>query len=100
MMKETYDKETRALKIFYIEKSEKISSSDVPLAIKLQKAITSASPSKDEIARQVDLLIQSLDKMQNPTKKRKAVAKKKISSDNLEEILDEIESTAEIYVKE
>ena len=99
MMKESYDRETRALKIFYIEKSEQISS-DVPLAIKLQKAITSASPSKDEIARQVDLLIQSLDKMQNPAKKRKAVAKKKISSDNLEEILDEIESTAEIYVKE
>jgi hypothetical protein len=100
MMKESYDKETRALKIFYIEKSEKISSSDVPLAIKLQKAITSASPSKDEIARQVDLLIQSLDKIQNPAKKRKAFAKKKISSDNLEEILDEIENTAEIYVKE
>ncbi len=105
MMKEFYDRDTRALKIFYMEKSkaQKPSpSSEEPLQIKLRQPLTSASPSKEEIAKQVERVISSIDNIQQNSRPRRKkllseARRKKIISQNLEEILDEVEKTAQVY---
>jgi hypothetical protein len=150
-LKESYDKDTRTLTMFYMERkkseaddeeeqvkqeAEGVERTEASAAKKkIQEAIaaTSSPPSKEEIARQVELLIKSIDEINGkkrgkqpwyqedeeegeeddiPTVRKGGERKRKlllvearrirmnrkkngeISTQNVEEILDEIESTA------
>jgi hypothetical protein len=153
-LKESYDKDTRTLTMFYMERKKSETGDDEDEEVeqgaeeerteasaakkKIQEAIaaTSSPPSKEEITRQVELLIKSIDEINGkkrgkqpwyqededeeeeeedlPTVRKGGKRKRKkklllvearrirmnrrkngeISTQNVEEILDEIESTA------